>query len=358
MKAVHSAFWLSSCILTIGIVGATGRVGSALVQTLLDQVDVLKERFDIEIKVLGVTNSSRMILSDNLNSNLRDCLMSIARKSTPSPDIVGSPPKMSTLKSSKSFVSFDVMERSSRASVQTNPTDMDAFFKYINDGANPNVIMIDCTTSAAIANLHPHWLRNGAHVVTANKRAISSSLELYNDIFAAAKASSRTYFSEVTIGASIPVLTTLEDMLLSGDAVHSIVGLMSVSAGQVLTGMCDEGLTFSEALAKTHATGIFEDDAFADLEGHEAAQKLLILARALDVPLTRGEIYVEPLAVRRDVRSWVSPIKEFEAEDLSMASRVQAARDKGCTLRYVQRIECSPGAALGTSESVTIKVQV
>lgn len=56
-------------------------------------------------------------------------------------------------------------------------------------------------------------------------------------------------------------------MLFSGDAVHCIVGLMSVSAGVVLTEICDNGLKFSEAIEKTYATGLFEDDAFVDIEG-------------------------------------------------------------------------------------------
>jgi homoserine dehydrogenase len=363
---VHSAFWLSSCILSIGIVGASGRVGSALAQTLLDQVEILRERFDIEIKVLGVTNSSRMILSENLNSKLRTCLMSIARKVTPSPSIdtesPTSPPR-SSLKSTKSFVSLEELANQSistingtNTTVQLIPADLDEFSKYLTSGINPNVVMIDCSNSSTIANLHPQWLKSGAHVITANKLPISGSLELYNDIFEAAKSGNRSYLSEVTIGASVPVLTTLNDILASGDAVHSIVGLMSVSAGLILTGMCDEGLTFSQALAKTHATGIFEDDAFADLEGHEAAQKLLILARSIDFPLTREDIEVQPLAVRREVQSWDDPSKEFEAEDIIMSNRVQAAKSKGCTLRYVQRIECTPAAALGSNESITMKV--
>jgi len=63
------------------------------------------------------------------------------------------------------------------------------------------------------------------------------------------------YMSEVTIGASLPIRTTLQDILSSGDAIRAIVGLMSVSVGVVLTEICDNGLSFSDALTKTYCTG-------------------------------------------------------------------------------------------------------
>ena len=58
---------------------------------------------------------------------------------------------------------------------------------------------------------------------------------------------------------------------------------MSVSAGMILTDMCDHGLSFTDALLKTYRQGLFEDDVFLDLEGTEAAQKLLLLSRELGI---------------------------------------------------------------------------
>ena len=79
----------------------------------------------------------------------------------------------------------------------------------------------------------------------------------------------------MTIGASLPIRTTLHDILYSGDAVHSIVGLMSVSVGTVVTDMCEEGCSFSTALERTYRTGLFEDDVFrgsAQQAGRPASQ--------------------------------------------------------------------------------------
>jgi len=357
LKAVHSAFWLSSQILTIGVVGGTGKVGNALLQTLLDQLAILEDRFDINIQIRGVINSTKMIISDNLNSTLKNNLLSMARKSNASPISPVRTKSSETLRRSNSNLSFEELVENGNIETPV-PADIHEFFKLFCQSHSPNIIMIDCSNSQEIAKLHPKWILGGAHVITANKRALSSSIELYNEVFSATKLMNRSYLSEVTIGASVPVLTTLNDLLYSGDAIHSIVGLVSVSVGQVLTGICDEGLSFSESISRTHAAGLFEDDEFTDLEGIEAAQKLLILARALNVPLTLSEINVEPLAKKRHVESWKNCSKEFELEDKLFSDRAKVARENGCTLRYVQRIECSPPVELSPYSDTVLKASI
>jgi bifunctional aspartokinase / homoserine dehydrogenase 1 len=222
-------------------------------------------------------------------------------------------------------------------------------------GSTPHLIIIDASTDFGIAALHPHWLKSGAHVVTANKRAISSSLELYNAVYSAVRTNNRMYMSEVTIGAALPIQTTLNDLLCSGDAVHSIVGLMSVSAGVILSAVCEDGLSFSAAVEKTYSTGLFEDDVFVDLEGTEAAQKLLILGRELGCPMSIEDIVVEPLATRRKVDNWGDLKVVFAKEDIDMARRAKEANAKGCTLRYVQRIECSTPAGFGSGCPIQVR---
>ena len=165
----------------------------------------------------------------------------------------------------------------------------------------------------------------------------------------------------MTIGGSLPIRTTLQDILYSGDAVHSIVGLMSVSAGNVLTELCDRERLFSEALSATVQTGLFEADPFVDLEGTEAAQKLLMFTRELGFQLSLEDIEIEPLATRRPIANWQDPTEVnrlFAAENESFRNRVAKAAENKCTLRYVQRIVCSPPIELGNPDSMKTRPKV
>lgn len=368
LRAVHSAFWLSSLDLSIGIVG-TGKVGSAVIITLLEQLSILNKQFGINIKIRGIANSRVMLLGENLTDILTNSLdlyfpppsepiISISDLSLKSDSSDHDTPK-ATFKRSRSNMSLsDIGETVVSESDLRVPVDINSFFEYITSGATPHSIIIDASSSLSIATLHASWLRQASHVVTANKRAIASNLKMYNEVYTAVQEHNKMYMSEVTIGASLPIRTTLHDMLSSGDAIHTIVGLWSVSVGVVLTEICDNGLTFTEALTKTFATGLFEDDVFADLEGTEASQKLLILARDLRIPLEIDDIEIQTLAKRRPIASWSHLTDEFLVEDEYMARRATRAKSNNCTLRYIQRIECSPAAELGLDQPIRLKATV
>ena len=89
--------------------------------------------------------------------------------------------------------------------VGKSDVDMRVFLEHLQNASTPHVIIVDASTSQDIAELHPFWLTSGAHVVTANKRAISSSIALYNCVYSAVRNHNRMYMSEVTIGAALPI---------------------------------------------------------------------------------------------------------------------------------------------------------
>lgn len=349
LRAVHAAFLLSSLDISIGVVG-TGRVGSALLQTLLEQLQILSSRFGLKIRVRGIANSRNMILGEDITEVLKGKMAFFGD---------GQSTNGSKVKKSHSNISLQDLEATMAAQEDDRiPTDLTIFTDHLRGGSTPHSIIIDTTTSAEVARLHPFWLQQGCHVVTANKRSLSKGLDLYNAVFNAARSANRMFMSEVTIGASLPIRTTLNDILCSGDAVHAIVGIMSVSLGVILTDICDEGKSFSDAVVSTFKRGLFEDDPFVDLEGTEAAEKLLILAREMGIPLRLEDIEIEPLARRQEVVSWTNLGDMFQQEDEYMRRRAEAAKQKGCTLRYVQRIECSPPAELGYYVKSNCKVSV
>ena len=187
---------------------------------------------------------------------------------------------------------------------------------------------------------------------------MAGPLELFNAVMTQSRLQNRTYACEAAIGASLPIRSTLLDIQHSGDALHCIMGMISVSINLTLTYICDENLSFSEAVVRTFKQGLFEDDAFMDLEGTETAMKLLILGRELGLPLEFKDIAVEPIAKRRDLKSWTNVGDAFAEEDRLLAERAERARKNGCTLRYVQRIECNPPVEMGNEDSVTVKCSI
>jgi aspartokinase/homoserine dehydrogenase 1 len=365
LRAVHSAFWLSSLELSVAVIG-TGRVGSALLTTLLENLNLLSNRFDVKLKIVGIANSRKMILGDDLTTSLQGKMIKsfVESKNELGEYLRKSYSNISMSELTQSMFLTEEEDKNKNNNEKNNnnnstgePLEFNAnlFLEHLLASSSPHSMIIDTSTSHEIAACHPLWLRKGCHVVTANKRAIASELELYDAVFSAARSARRSYMSEVTIGAALPVFSTLQDLLYSGDGIHQIVGIMSVSAGAVLTDITDNGLSFSESVSRTFSKGLFEDDVFRDLEGIDVAEKLIVLGRELGIPMKIEDVEIEPLAPRRPIDTFLDLSQSFPEEDRLFKEKAAAAARKHCTLRYIQRIECSP--AVGLAHSFTGKVR-
>ncbi len=155
-------------------------------------------------------------------------------------------------------------------------------------------VVADCTASDTPAELFEELLAAGVSVVSANKRPFAGSLERWRRLQAAAAGSGAALLFEATVGAGLPVLNTLADLVRTGDRVHRIEGVLSGTLNFVL-GRVMAGTALSEAVREAHAAGLTEPDPFEDLSGADVARKLLILARASGYPLEPDAVKVEPL---------------------------------------------------------------
>jgi aspartate kinase len=374
LRAVHSAFWLSSMEISIGIIGI-GRVGSALLKALIEARNILAGRFDLKLKVRCIANSSKMILSSSFGTfdgtnnhrkvicdDLTDAVKDKIRFFTENKNEKGeyfmrktySKSQLSELNeknaSRQEPLKDSNYEFSDGGGFVVEDTDLSVFLSHLQSFSTPHSIIIDCSTSDEVALLHPVWLKAGSHVVTANKRALCSpDITLYNDVLQSSRIYQRLYMSEVTIGAALPIFSTLHDLLYSGDAITEIVGIMSVSANIVLTDICENNISFSQSVSNTFARGLFEDDVFKDLEGYDTAEKLVILGRELGISLSLQDIEIDPLAKRRPMlgKSFLDLGNLFEEEDRFYREKVNHAKEHNRTLRYLQRIRCFPATELG-----------
>jgi aspartokinase/homoserine dehydrogenase 1 len=196
-------------------------------------------------------------------------------------------------------------------------------------------IFVDCTASSAPAAAYARLLRAGVAVVSANKIGFSSSGVEHEALRRAQHEVGRLYY-ETTVGAGLPVLRPLADLLATGDRVERIEGILSGTAGFILDEVM-KGVTFSEAVKEAHALGYTEPDPRLDLSGTDIARKLVILAREAGIDLDLGEVRVKPLAECGDggVEAFWERLPSLDAGIAALRDQAQA---RGGRLVYLARV--------------------
>jgi aspartokinase/homoserine dehydrogenase 1 len=225
-------------------------------------------------------------------------------------------------------------------------TELDAIAPALQRADAHCRIAIDATGSPAVASRHGAWLQQGIHVVSANKLALSGSLQDWRVLEQSMRLGGTHYGDSATVGAGLPALATLRRLVDAGDRPHSIEGVFSGSLSYLLNSF-DARVPFSTLLGRARALGYLEPDPRADLSGLDAARKLLILGRASGLALEPHQIEVEPLfpAALAEV-----PQVEFEARvaelDAWLESQRAAAASNGRVLRYVARLDAGGHASV------------
>jgi aspartokinase/homoserine dehydrogenase 1 len=309
LRAVHAGFYLSPHTLSLGVIGP-GTVGKVLLDQLASQVERLKRDFNLDLRVRGIMGSSRMLLADG------------------------------------GIDLANWRERLKRDGVQA---DAAAFADFVHAEFLPHAAMIDCTASSHIAGLYRDWLAAGMHVVTPNKKANSSDLAYYRSLREARRAAGTHYLYEATVGAGLPVITTVRDLRETGDEIASIEGILSGTFAYLFN-TYDGTVPFSRIVADAKARGYTEPDPRDDLSGLDVARKLIILGREMGLDLEMSDVQVEslvpPVLTDCSIEEFLQRLPEYDA---AMQSRYQKARAEGQVLRYVARLEASGTATVGVT---------
>ncbi len=307
LRAAHSGFYLSAKTVSIGLIGP-GTVGSALLRQIEKQHARLENRFNLDLRVRGIARSGRMLLGDRR---------------------------------------IDLADWGTAFDSKAVDLDLAAFEAHINPDHLPHAIIIDCTASESIASRYVDWLSRGIHVITPNKKAFSGPFENYRALQTAADNGSAHYFYETTVGAALPVITTLCDLIHTGDDVHSVQGIFSGTLAYLFN-VYDGSRPFSDIVREARENGFTEPDPRDDLSGMDVARKLTILARELGESIEIGDFPVQSLVPEAlsdcSIDEFLARLPEYDAD---IEALYRDAANEGRRLRYVARFDAGGDASVG-----------
>ncbi|MEX2582299.1 MAG: bifunctional aspartate kinase/homoserine dehydrogenase I [Gemmatimonadota bacterium] len=305
LRAVHGGFYLSPQTLSIGVVGS-GIVGGALLDQLAEQSHQLKTEFNLDLRVRAIATSRRTALADG---------------------------------------QLDLTRWRDALDQDHVPTDLRAIADHVHAEHLPHAVIIDCTASEAVAREYADWLGRGIHVITPNKRANTAELSFYRALRRTSRENGARYLYETTVGAGLPIIQTLRDLVQTGDEVFEIEGIFSGTLSYLFN-VYDGSQTFSEIVADARSRGFTEPDPRDDLSGMDVARKVVILAREIGQPLELGDVDVEGL-VPEELEHLSVPdfLGALPTQDETMAGLFDEARRRGEVLRYVGRVDQNGNAS-------------
>jgi len=302
LRAAHTGFWLSPQTFAIGVIGP-GQVGAAFLEQLRSARPQLLQK-NLDLRLRAIASSRRMLLAER----------SVPEDWKPA------------------------FEAASTA------LDLEKFVEHLLSAHLPHTLIVDCSSSAEVADYYPHWLAAGIHVVTPNKQAGAGPLARWQAIREATFSSGARFRYEATVGAGLPVITTLRDLVDTGDSVSSIAGIFSGTLAWLFN-KYDGSVAFSELVHQAQAMGYTEPDPREDLSGMDVARKLVILAREAGYTLSLDDVDIESLVPETLRQSSVEEFMTRLAEvDDAFAQRQQHARKHGKVLRYIGQF--TPGQVI------------
>jgi len=191
-------------------------------------------------------------------------------------------------------------------------------------------VLVDVTATAETGPLLLEALGMGIPVVTANKIPLAETPGWFEQARMAGRQARTPFRYECTVGGSLPVISTLVDLMTTGDTIQHIVALPSSSLSCIM-GNFNRGLSLDAAIADTMRRGFAEPNPLTDLAGRDALRKIVILAKTMGLPTNIGDVCQQPL-----LDEDYSDFEAFQGDGMArLAARLTAARQPGMVTYYV-----------------------
>ncbi len=296
LNTLHAEFFEDQTKqLNLFVVGV-GNVGQKLLAQIKNQQPYLLEQLKLQVRVIGLANSKKMLFNED-GIDLESWKMQLDKAEN---------------------------------------LNMDAFHEKITDLNYRNSIFVDNTAEESVANLYASYLKESVAVVTCNKIACASNYDNYVNLKNLSRKYSAPFLFETNVGAGLPIIDTLKNLIASGDKVTQIQAVLSGSLNFIFNNFNEQN-SFFDVVQQAGIEGYTEPDPRIDLSGVDVARKILILARESGTQLELNDIandsFLPKLSLEaKSVPNFMETLK-VEADHFNLLRK--NAEAKNCRLKYV-----------------------
>ncbi|MDE1191249.1 MAG: bifunctional aspartate kinase/homoserine dehydrogenase I [Arachidicoccus sp.] len=297
VNVLHEAFFEKVYKQLNVFIAGTGNVGGKLIAQLYKQKEYLLNNLNIQLRIAGLANSRKMLFADNGGVHLDNWKDDLMNKGT----------------------TYD-------------------HHSFINEIVNRNLrnsVLVDVTANAKLAESYAIFLEKSVAVVACNKIACSSSYEYYLKLKSLSKEFNAPFFFETNVGAGLPVIGTMNDLLRSGDEIEKIQAVLSGTLNFVFNNY-DASRSFAEVVKQAQEEGYTEPDPRLDLGGTDVMRKIMILARESGHKINMEDIANEQFLPTSCFEGSVDDFyKELAKHEEHFKTLYKNAAEKNCKLKYV-----------------------
>jgi len=278
LNAIHDGFFLSPYKELHLFIAGTGLVGSSLLKQLQKQYSTLLNEHNLKVNLMGVINTRKMLLD-------------------------------------KKGISLDNYKETLKASEEKG--DIVLFIQQMTKLNLRNSVFIDCTADEDVASHYEEILSKYVSIVAANKIACSSDFSYYQKLKSLANERGVRFMYETTVGAGLPIIKTISDLIVSGDKILRIEAVLSGTMNFIFNEIGPD-MPLSDAIKKAREKGYSEPDPRVDLSGTDVVRKILILAREAGYSIEKEDVTVNKFlpedCFEGDLNDFFEKVRNYDAQ--------------------------------------------